>query len=133
VWLKILSKSIDAFKKSKETMPQAIEFLHMLIRQDCHMRNKKGQWYGELIKIEMHHRKNFDVTVELLCNAVSCSSLTKVDKFDLLNRAEMLIKRKSGIRQQTKDIVKQILDGALNQVRLTFQMNSITIKGTLCP
>jgi len=113
-------------------MPQAIEFLHMLIHQDCHMRDKKGQWYGELIKIEMYHRKNLDVTVELLSKAVSCNNLTKVDKLDLLNRTEMLIKRKSGISQYAKDIVKQILDGALNQVRPAFQINSITIEGTLC-
>jgi len=112
-------------------MPQAIKFLHMLIRQDCYMRDKKGQWYAELIKIEMYHRKNFDIAVELLSNAVSCNSLTKVDKLDLLNRAELLIKRK-GISQYTKDTIKQILDGALNQVRPTSQMNSIIIEGTLC-
>lgn len=131
-WLKVLSKSVDAFKKSKETMPQATEFLRMLIDQDCHMRGKKGQWYSEWIKIEMHHRKNIDTSVRLLSSAVSYDNLTEVDKLNLLDRARMLIKRKSGIGQCAKDTLKQIVDSTLDKARLTFQPGSVTVEGTLC-
>lgn len=132
MWLKVLSKSIDAFKKTKETMPQAIEFLQTLINQDCHMKNRKGLWFGELIKIEMHHMKNLDASVALLSNAVSYESLTEVDKLDLLDRAEMLDKRKTAISKSTKATVRRILDNILNKARPTSQTSSITIEGMLC-
>ncbi|EZA59668.1 Fanconi-associated nuclease [Ooceraea biroi] len=132
MWFKVLSKSVDAFKKTKETMPQAIEFLQMLINQDCHMRGKKGRWYNELIKIEMYHRKNLDGSVTLLSDAVLCDSLTEVDRLDLLDRAERLVKRKSGITQRTKNTVKQMLDSTLSKARLTSEQSSVTIEGTLC-
>lgn len=132
MWLKVLSKSIDAFKKTKETMPQAIEFLQMLINQDCHMKNRKGLWFGELIKIEMYHMKNLDASVALLSNAVSYKSLTEVDRLDLLDRAEMLDKRKTAISKSTKATVRHILDNILNKARPTSQTSSITIEGMLC-
>ncbi|KMQ96585.1 coiled-coil domain-containing protein mtmr15 [Lasius niger] len=132
MWLKVLSKSIDAFKKTKETMPQAIEFLQTLINQDCHMKNRKGLWFGELIKIEMHHMKNLDASVALLSNAVSYESLTEVDRLDLSDRAEMLDKRKTAISKSTKATVRHILDNILNKARPTSQTSSITIEGMLC-
>lgn len=132
LWLKVLSKSVDAFKKTKETMPRAIEFLRMLIDQDCHMKSRTGSWFNELIKIEMYHMKNIDTSVALLSNAVSHESLTEVDKLDLLDRAEMLVKRKTGISKSTKATVRHVLDNILNRARPTSQTCSITIEGTLC-
>lgn len=132
IWLKVLSKSIDAFKKTEETMLQAIEFLNSLINQNCHMRNKKGQWYNELIKIEMFHRKNFDNSVTLISKAVLCENLTTVDKLDLLDRTERLIKRKSGISENIKNNLKITLDNTLNKTQLISDTNSITIEGELC-
>lgn len=131
LWLKVLSKSIDAFKKSKETMPQAIEILRTLIDQDCHMQSKKGLWFNELIKIEMYHMKNIDGSVALLSEAVSHKDLTEVDRLDLLDRAEMLVKRKT-ISKCAKATVRNILDNMLDKVRPTSQMCSITIEGMLC-
>ncbi|XP_071651424.1 fanconi-associated nuclease 1 isoform X1 [Temnothorax longispinosus] len=130
MWLKVLSKSIDAFKKMKETMPLAIEFLRMLINQDCHMKHRKGQWYSELIKIEMVHRKNLEDSVAVLSDAMTYESLTEVDRLDLLDRAEKIVKRKSGISEHAKAFVKRMLDNGF-RTQLT-SPNSTTIKGTLC-
>lgn len=130
VWLKVLSKSIDAFKKTKEMMPFAIEFLQMLINQDIHMKSRKGQWYSELIKIEMYHKKNLEASVTLLSEAISYKNLTEVDRLDLFDRAKMIVKRKSGIRECTKNIVQNMLDNVFSRTQLISQ-NSITIKGTL--
>ncbi|KAL6425458.1 hypothetical protein ACFW04_009559 [Cataglyphis niger] len=132
LWLKVLSKSVDAFKKTKETMPQAMEFLRTLINQDCHMKSRKGLWFNELIKIEMYHMKNLDASVALLSDAISHGSLTEVDKLDLLDRAEMLVKRKTGINKCTKATVRHILDNMLNKARPISQTCSITIEGMLC-
>jgi hypothetical protein len=131
LWLKVLAKSIDAFKKTKETIPLAIEFLQMLINQNCHMKYRKGQWYSELIKIEMHHRKNLDASVALLSNAITYGSLTEVDRLDLKDKAERIAKRKSGISKSTKDSVKHMLDNMFSNIQLT-PPSSITISGSLC-
>lgn len=130
VWLKVLHKSIDAFKKSKDTLPKAIEYLNTLIRQDCHMKHRKGQWYVELIKIEMFHRKHLDDSVTLLSDAITYKDLTEVDKLDLLERAEKLAKRKSGIDQYARNVATNIVN-ALGKMQLISPPNSITIKGTL--
>lgn len=132
LWLKVLSKSVDAFKKTTETMPRAVKFLRTLIDQDCHMKSRKGSWFNELIKIEMYHMKNLDASVALLLDAASHESLTKVDRLDLLDRAEMLVKRKTGINKCTKATVKHILDNMLNKARPISQTCSITIEGMLC-
>ncbi|KAG5310603.1 FAN1 nuclease, partial [Acromyrmex insinuator] len=131
VWLKVLSKSIDAFKKSKETLSQAIEFLLILIEQNCHMKHRKGQWYSELIKIEMFHRKNFEASFMFLSKAILCENLSEVDEFNLLDRANKIYKRKSGIEKRTKNSIKIMLDTVFNRIQLTHQ-NSKTIEGTAC-
>ncbi|XP_011861441.1 PREDICTED: fanconi-associated nuclease 1-like isoform X2 [Vollenhovia emeryi] len=128
MWLKVLYKSIDAFKKT--TMTQAIEFLQMLINQNCHMKHRKGQWYGELIKIQMYHMKNIVAGVTLLSDAITCESLTEVDRLDLSDRAELIIKRKSGISKHERATAQQILDKVFSRTQLMPQ-SSITIIGTL--
>jgi len=130
-WLKVLHKSIDAFKKSKDTLPKAIEYLQILIQQDCHMKHRKGQWYAELIKIEMYHMKNFDASVDLLSDAMVYKDLTEVDQLNLLERAEKLSKRKTGIDKYTKYAAFNIVQ-TFSKTPLTSPTNSITIKGTLC-
>ncbi|KYM87539.1 Fanconi-associated nuclease 1 [Atta colombica] len=131
IWLKVLSKSIDAFKKSKETLSQAIKFLLILIEQNCHMKHRKGQWYSELIKIEMFHRKNFEASFMFLSKAMLCENLTEVDEFNLLDRAKKIYKRKSGIEEKTKNSVKIMLNTVFSRIQLTHQ-NSKTIEGTVC-
>lgn len=130
MWLKVLYKSIDAFKKTKETIPQAIKSLRMLIDQDCHMKHRKGQWYSELIKIEMYHRKDLEASITLLSDAMIYESLTEVDRLDLLDRAKMIGKRKSGISERAKVAVKYMLDNMSSRTQPTCP-NFITIKGTL--
>ncbi|XP_072747901.1 fanconi-associated nuclease 1 [Anoplolepis gracilipes] len=132
LWLKVLSKSVDAFKKTKETMPQAMEFLRILIDQDCHMKSRKGSWFNELIKIEMFHMKNLDASVALLSDAVSHESLTEVDRLDLLDKAERLVNRKTTISKCTKVIVRHILKNGLDKARPTSQTCSIIMEGMLC-
>lgn len=131
MWLKVLYKSIDSFKKTKETMLLAIKFLRMLIDQDCYMKYRKGQWYSELIKIEMYHKKNLETSVALLSESMTYESLTEVDRLDLMDKAERIVKRKSGISEYLRDTVKHILDNMFNKTQL-ISPSSITIKGTLC-
>ncbi|XP_018306872.1 fanconi-associated nuclease 1 isoform X2 [Mycetomoellerius zeteki] len=132
IWLKVLRKSIDAFKKSKETLSQAIKFLRILIEQNCHMKHRKGQCFNELIKIEMFHRKNLKASFIFLSEAVLYENLTEVDEFDLLDRAKKIYKRKSGIEKTIKDEVKIILNTSFSRIQqLTFQ-NSKIIEGTAC-
>lgn len=132
LWLKVLSKSIDAFKKTKETLPQAREFLRMLIDQDCHMKSRKGSWFNELITIEMHHMKDPNASVAVLLDAVSHENLTEVDRLDLLDKADRLVKRKTVISGSAKATVKDILGNVLNKARPTSQTCSNTIEGMLC-
>ncbi|XP_018350909.1 PREDICTED: fanconi-associated nuclease 1-like isoform X2 [Trachymyrmex septentrionalis] len=131
IWLKVLSKSIDAFKKSKETLSQAIQFLLILIEQNCHMKHRKGEWYNELIKIEMFHKKNFEASFMFLSQAMLCENLTEVDEFNLFDRAKKIDKRKSGIEKRTKNSVKIMLNSVFSKIQLTHQ-NSKTIEGTAC-
>lgn len=131
-WLKVLYKSIDAFKKTKDTLPQAIQFLRILVRQKCHMEHRKGQWYNEWIKIEQYHRKDPNASVGLLKKAVLQKSLTRVDRLDLLEKAEKLAKRKSNIDQRAKDSAERILRNELSGARLTSTISSVTIRGAMC-
>lgn len=86
-----------------------------------------------MIKTEMYHRKNLDASVALLSDAVSrLSNLTEVDKLDMLERAEMLARRKSDISQDAKTTVKLILNDDLSQARLKSEIETVTIRGILC-
>jgi len=95
------------------------------------MKHRKGQWYSELIKIEMFHRKNFEASFMFLSKAMFCENLTEVDEFNLLDRAKKIYKRKSGIEEKTKNSVKIMLNTVFSRIQLTHQ-NSKTIEGTVC-
>jgi len=68
----------------------------------------KGQWYSELIRIEIFHRKDLETSVTSPSNAMSYENLTEVDRLDLLDRAELINKRKSGISDRTEEAILNI-------------------------
>ncbi|KAL0099203.1 hypothetical protein PUN28_020048 [Cardiocondyla obscurior] len=132
MWLKVLSKSINVFKKTKETLPLAIDYLQILINQNCHMKYRKGQWYIELIKIHMYHQKNLEASVALISKTIKYENLTEVDRLDLLERAEIIVKRKTGISKNSQALVKHMLDSHVISRTQLIPENSITIQGTIC-
>ena len=110
VWTKVLSKSVDAFKKSPETMEHAVKYLQALINQKSYGKSYLGRWYRELSLIEMHHRKDLQASAILTLDALSQQNLTEVDVMDLLERAKKLVRRKSGISSETKNLIKDVLE-----------------------
>lgn len=109
IWLKILSKSIDAFKKNKDTT-QAVKILKFLINQDCHMHAKKGTWYKELVIIEMYHHKNIEVSADIIMEALGNKHLSQVDIIELIDRGNKILKKKTGVESTTKARLNKLLD-----------------------
>lgn len=109
VWTKVLSKSIDAFKKSPETIGDAVKYLQALINQKTYG-SYLGRWYRELTLIEMHHRKDLQASAVLTLDALSQENLTAVDVMDLLERAKKLVRRKTGINSETKSLIRDVLE-----------------------
>ncbi|KAK2577223.1 hypothetical protein KPH14_003369 [Odynerus spinipes] len=94
LWLKTLSKSIDAFKKVKLMLPFTIQILHTLIKQNCHMQSKKGTWYAELALIEMHHNKDLEASAKVVLESLKVENLSEFGTAEILERAKKLVKRK---------------------------------------
>lgn len=110
VWTKVLSKSIDAFKKTPETIEFAVKYLRALIDQKNFGKSYLGRWYKELTLIEMHHRKDLQTCATLTLHALSLENLTEVDIKELLERAKKLSRRKTGITAETKKLICHILE-----------------------
>ncbi|KAF3426184.1 hypothetical protein E2986_03283 [Frieseomelitta varia] len=113
IWLKILSKSIDAFKKDKnekDNKKRVVEILSFLLEQNCHMHVYKGEWFTELALIEMHHHKNIEASASTIIKALKTENLTQVDKVNLMERASKIVKKKNGIKITTKHSINEILD-----------------------
>ena len=108
--MKVLSKSVDAFKKTPETIAEAVSSLKILIDDTSILQSSKGRYYSELAMIEMHHLKNLESSAALSLNALEKDSLTEVDVSDLVERLKKLSRRKNGILQETKDAIKNKLD-----------------------
>lgn len=89
-WVKVLSKSIDSFKKSKE-ITEACKYLNFLIEEIKYGQKLKGSWYSELALIEMHYNKNLDNSSDLIVRALS-EKFNEVNLKDLLDRAQKLLK-----------------------------------------
>lgn len=89
-WVKVLSKSIDSFKKSKD-IEEACKYLNFLIDEIKYGQKLKGSWYSELALIEMHHNKNLDVSSDLIVKALN-EKFNDVNLKDLLDRAQKLLK-----------------------------------------
>ena len=122
VWTKVLSKSIDAFKKTPETIEEAVTYLKALINQKNYGTSYLGRWYKEISLITMHHRKDLQTSAILTLEALSQENLTEVDVMDLLERAKKLARRKSGINKETKDLIKDVLQNVQRELPPEFDI-----------
>ncbi|KAF7411508.1 hypothetical protein HZH66_000404 [Vespula vulgaris] len=129
LWLKILSKSIDAFKKVKETLPFAIEILHKLINQNLYMQRKKEAWYAELALIEMYHNRNLEASAKITLESLKIENLSEVGTAELLERAKKLVKRKTGISNTTLTNIKITLK--FMESNFTSSILNTTVEATL--
>lgn len=130
LWLKILSKSIDAFKKVKESLPFAVEILHKLINQNFYMQSKKEMWYSELAMIEMYHNKNLEASAKITLQSLKIETLSEVGTAELLERAQKLCKRKTGISGTTLTNVKTTLKFMNSKLKSPI-INTRTVEATL--
>ncbi|XP_031832687.1 fanconi-associated nuclease 1 isoform X2 [Nomia melanderi] len=131
VWLKILSKSVDAFKKC-ENKTRAVEILKFLLEQDCHMHTRKGKWYCELALITMHHQKDVESTALIIMKALNNEHLSQVDIEDLIGRAKKIQKKKKGIQPDTKKNISEMIDYHIDQLS-TFTPTFNTIYASTSP
>ncbi|XP_033336560.2 fanconi-associated nuclease 1 isoform X1 [Megalopta genalis] len=131
VWLKILSKSIEAFKRKKDTA-KVVDILNFLIKQNCHMNSSKGKWYCELALVKMHHDKDLDSSALITIEALGCEYLSQVDKVDLLQRADRILNRKTGVTLQTKTNINKVLNTHYHEM-CTFKPASNIISAVAMP
>lgn len=129
LWLKILSKSINAFKKVKETLPFAIEILHKLINQNFYMQRKKEAWYAELALIEMYHNRNLEASAKITLESLKMENLSEVGTAELVERAKKLVKRKTGISNTTLANIKITLK--FMESNFTSPILNTTVEATL--
>ncbi|XP_076763622.1 fanconi-associated nuclease 1 [Xylocopa sonorina] len=133
-WLKILSKSVDAFKKTKdaEDTNRAVEILKFLLNQDCYLHSYKGEWYAELALIEMFRHKTLETSASTVLKALNEENFTRVDKVNLMERARKIFKRKTGVNASTKAAIDEALQ---NNISYTpkYKTASVTIDGILMP
>lgn len=130
IWLKILSKCIEAFKKNKDKK-RVVEILSFLLKQNCHMLSYKGKWYEELALIEMHHHKNIEISASIIIQALNTENLTQVDKVILIDRANKIVKKKI-IKSITKTTINKILDDNILHMP-KYKPTSIIINATVMP
>ncbi|XP_053998115.1 fanconi-associated nuclease 1-like [Hylaeus anthracinus] len=131
VWLKILSKCIDAFKKDKDKK-RVIEILNFLIEQNCHMSRSKGRWYNELALIKMVHYKDVEASASIIIQALGTQNLSRVDKVELLERANKIYKRKTGVKSLTKFNINEVLNDHNDQMP-KYKTPSNTINASMMP
>ncbi|KAG7210360.1 hypothetical protein KM043_011895 [Ampulex compressa] len=110
IWLKLLSKAIDAFKKTTETLSEAVNILNLLLKQKSYMQHRKGTWYAELALIEMFHRKDIGASARITIQALKEPNLTEVDRVDLLERAKKIAKRKTKINEDVRLYIQEELN-----------------------
>lgn len=151
VWMKILSLSIEAFKKNKDKEPKdgengdgtnknkkrVVEILLFLLEQNCYMHTCKGKWYDELALIEMHHHKDIETCVSIIIKALNTENITQIDKINLMKRARKIVKKKDGIKPSTRDTLNKILGNhCISEdviAPMFYQSRSITIYATEMP
>ncbi|XP_043260835.1 fanconi-associated nuclease 1-like [Colletes gigas] len=131
VWLKILSKSIEAFKKI-EDKKHVLEILNFLLEQDCHLSKYKGSWYNELALIKMYHHKDVDASASVIIEALGTENLSQVDRVELLERANKIFKKKKGVKPHTKINIDKVLNDHIHQMP-KYEVSSITINALSMP
>lgn len=131
VWLKILSVCIDAFKKDKDKT-RVVEVLRFLLEHDYYIHTKKGEWYAELALIEMYHHKNLEASASVIMEALSTEHLTRVDKVDLIERANRILKKKTGLEPTTKLNMSKTLNEHIHHMP-KYEAASNVISAVLMP
>jgi hypothetical protein len=107
IWIKILSKSIEAFKKTPETIIKAIKILETLIDGKNFSQNSQGRWYNELALIKMYYQKNFEDSAVLILHALKQDVLTEVDVLNLMKKLKLLMKKKIRISEKTRTFIQE--------------------------
>ncbi|XP_031779322.1 fanconi-associated nuclease 1 isoform X1 [Nasonia vitripennis] len=130
-WVKVLSISVDAFKKTPETIQEAVNILETLIAEKSFTQSSRGRWYSELALIEMHHRKDLERSAELTLHALQQVTLTEVDVSGLLERLRKLMRRKTGISNETKSKIQKVQEELENQGIVIQTTRSTTIFATM--
>ncbi|CAK9833657.1 Fanconi-associated nuclease 1 [Anthophora retusa] len=115
VWLKILSKCVDAFKKA-ENKSRVVEVLKMLLKQDCYMYENKGKWYIELAQIEMYYNKNVIKTASIITKALNTETLTQVDKVTLIERMNKILAKKTKLKSVQRVSINETLKNHIHEI-----------------
>ncbi|XP_058794807.1 fanconi-associated nuclease 1-like isoform X2 [Phymastichus coffea] len=131
IWLKVLSKTIDAFKKSPETISEAINGLKILISEKTLLQSSCGRWYNELALIEMHHKKDLETSAELTLHALRQETLSEVDISGLIERLRKLMRRKNGLCKETKTEIQQALENLESRGLLTVTIKTKNIMANM--
>lgn len=135
IWLKVLTASICAFKKDmnkNNNKKRLVEILSFLLEQNCHMHLYKGKWFTELALIEMCHLKDIEASAFTIIKALKTENLTQVDKINLMERANKILKKKNGIEISTKHSVSEILDNHAHYMP-KYEAASIIVHSTVMP
>lgn len=123
LWMKILSISIEAFKKdtdkeakdgkngdgTNKNKKRVVEILSFLLEQNCYMQTCKGKWYDELALIEMYHHKDIETCASIIIKALNTENITQIDRINLMKRARKIVNKKNGIKPNTRDTLNKIL------------------------
>ena len=100
-WMKALYKSVNAFKKSAETIPDAVSILETLINKS-YSQSSRVKYFNELALIESHHLKNLEKSAALTLEGVKSSNMSLIATCESLERISKLLKRKNGLSDETR-------------------------------
>ncbi|XP_017888138.1 fanconi-associated nuclease 1-like isoform X2 [Ceratina calcarata] len=131
-WLKILDKCIQALKKSTDKT-LAVRALNFLLKQQYYMHGRKGRWHTELYLIKMsYYKQDIENTALNIMRVLNEEKLTVIDKVNLLERGNMIYKRKTGgVKETTKHDLMNVL--SLNKHYIPEQPPSFEIQAELMP
>ncbi|CAK9817589.1 Fanconi-associated nuclease 1 [Anthophora quadrimaculata] len=131
VWLKILSKCIDGYKKGGNRN-DVVEVLKMLLKQDCYMCENRGKWYTELAQIEMYYNKNMIKTASIITKALNTETLTQVDKVTLIERMNKILEKKTKLKAVQRVSIYETLKNHINEIS-KYKIPISTVTGLSMP
>ncbi|XP_043280549.1 fanconi-associated nuclease 1-like [Venturia canescens] len=108
VWAKVLSKSVEGFKKTPEGIEVAAQILRSLLKRNNEFLGNPTRWYTELALIEMHHRKNLEASAEITVEGLQRERLSDTDRAQLSERARKILARKTNISAATKEKLMEV-------------------------
>ncbi|XP_015588319.1 fanconi-associated nuclease 1 [Cephus cinctus] len=133
-WVKTISKSVDAFKKSKN-IEDVITYLNVLINQKHVQLSNKASLYQELCLLEKHYKKDLESSATFVMDALVQNNITELDTTNWLKRAETLLRRQTGISKETKANLKAAVERVKNVLpsnpNVTKIIGSTLMKGNI--